>query len=449
MSESKQDRSLSTVDNQSQPITQLLNYSDIVSVFSNYLPVKELSRLVQVSTGFNQFFQTNFNKRTAPTYVVEGNPVSLIKTIILDPSQLFVIHKEIIAPLGQRYFNLSLFQLMTFLCDDDMKTQIMGLESVIEYLKDEKKKAIREQQYSQIDCGGADLIKLDQDPLKIWKEQGLKGLTHYKTTFTFYDNTEHEVTFPLLKNPDGIACYPDEHGEMRFCYINQADPENPTIESLDNYLILEEDKEEFVQFKASFDAMEMHSSCRSSIKQHKLIEKVFKHTLVQRGIEYEDKGIRYCDYRTPFNLVNALRKCVRLYKEGNWAEGDKCWRDEVGKAQGEEMWLLQRICEENRPFYPLNINHKDFIRCCMIEKYNANKGGYEKISVFDRGVVKISDLAIYKAPRGGAGRGVAGRVARCAGLVDLVAICWLIENAKENVIESKPEQEVQMNCTIR
>lgn len=445
MSDSKQDKALSTIYNQSKPITQLFTNSDIAPVLADYLPVKEVGRLVQVSTCFNQFFQTNFIKRTTPTHVVEGNVVSLKNIIPRDPSQLFVIHPEIIAPRGQRYFNLSLFQLMIFLCDDDMKTQIMDLDNVVEYLKDEKKKAIREQQYAEIDCGGADLIKLDQDPHKIIKEKGFKGLTHYKATFTFYDNTQ--VIFPLLENPDGIVCYQDENGEKYFYYINQV---TETIEPLDKCIIFEEDKEEFEQFKASFDAMEKNSSSRSSIKQHKLIEKVFKHSLVQKGIFYEDNGILYRDYRTPFSLVNVLRKCVRLYREGNLTEGDACWC-EVGRSQGEEIWLLQKICEKNRPFYHLDKKHKGFNRGCMVETYNANKGKYEMVSIFEKGVIKISGVTLYKVwPAARASHLHPGKgIDAMAAISDLVAICWLIENAKANVIESKPEQDMQMNWIIR
>ena len=161
--------------NRSLAITRFCDSnSDIVSALADNLTVKEVSRLRRVSTCFNQFFKPNFSRRTAPTCVVEGNILSLKNS---DPSQLFVIHEEIIAPRGQRYFNCSAFQLMTFLCDDDMKTEIFNLESVVNYLKDDEKKAMREKQYAQIDCGGADLIMLGHDPHTIIKKQGFKGLT--------------------------------------------------------------------------------------------------------------------------------------------------------------------------------------------------------------------------------------------------------------------------------
>lgn len=384
MSESKQDNS----------ITQFLNInSDMPILIGNQLTVKEESRLLQVSKHCNQFFQGHFNKRTEPTYVVEGNVIQLIKSVSIDPSWLFKKHPVIRAPHGQKYFDVSYYQLMTFLCDDDMKTQTMALDNLVEYLKDNAKKAIKEKQYAEIDCGGADLIKLDRNPLEL----NFEALTHFKRTYTFYDNTQHEVTHSLLENTDGIFCYSDENENKHFYYVNQI---TQTILSLDKYLIPEESKGEFEQFKASFDDMENNSGRRSSIKEHQLIAKVFGLTLVQKGILYEHHGIKYRDYRTPFNIINAYRKCVRLYLEAennnNWEAGHQCWRNKVGKSQGEEVWLLQRICEENRPFYPLDKKHKDFKRKCMIEKYNNDKKKYEMVSVLENGTINMFDFAIYK-----------------------------------------------------
>lgn len=192
--------------------------------------------------------------------------------------------------------------------------------------------------------------------------------------------------------------------------------------------------------------METNSGRRSSLKEHQFIEKVFKQTLVQKGILYEDKGILYRDYCSPFNLVNTLRKCIRLYQEGQYTQGEKCWREEVGAAQGEEVWLLQKLCEKNRPF--LDKNHKSPNRDFMIAKFNANKD--ETVSVFEKGVIKISGFAIDNG-RGFASWGFLGPMAGfwflpCV-VHNLVDLCWLIGNAKANVFESKVEQEVQMSCT--
>jgi hypothetical protein len=66
-------------------------------------------------------------------------------------------------------------------------------------------------------------------------------------------------------------------------------------------------------------------------------------------------------------------------------------------------------------------------------------------SVFEDGFIKISDFAIYKGDE----RPLAAMATGGGALADLVAICWLIEDAKANVIEFKPEQNVKSNCTIR
>ncbi len=131
--------------------------------------------------------------------------------------------------------------------------------------------------------------------------------------------------------------------------------------------------------------MENNSSRRSSNTEHQLIETMLQYKLHRDGIEYEQDGIRYRDSRTSFRLINAYRTCFRLCEEVEAEEesseeeemsdlekkAHNYWCKGVGKAQGEEMWLLQRICEEGRPFDPLPANFDNFKRGMKI--FNPRK----------------------------------------------------------------------------
>ena len=99
--------------------------------------------------------------------------------------------------------------------------------------------------------------------------------------------------------------------------------------------------------------MENNSSRRSSNAEHELIAHTMQHQLSRKGIQYVHKGIHYCDSRMEFRLVHAYRKNIRVYGEGRWVEGDNIWCQGVGEAQRHVLWVLQRLCESGRPFYPM------------------------------------------------------------------------------------------------
>ena len=75
-------------------------------------------------------------------------------------------------------------------------------------------------------------------------------------------------------------------------------------------------------------------------------------TLSRTGILYEQGGVLFRDNRMQFNYINKVRACIRL----NAARENQCryslafrgWR-----RREAVLWLLARICERNRPFYPL------------------------------------------------------------------------------------------------
>lgn len=443
MSESKNDNLVpfyynSTIE--THPLNQYQEFKDIVAPF---LAKKDVASVMCTMKSNYFFYRSILEKRNmvekALTYVVRGDLNSLLilikENLIQFPSLVFEKYVKITAPRGQTYYNVSSYQLMTFLCDADMKKQTMSLIS-------SRFNVIRKAQYAEIDCGGADIIKLDRNPMDIIKNEGFGGLIESKTTVTLFDGSPQEVILPLLENPDGIICYQDENYKKRLFYANK---ENQTILPFKDCIITEETKPAFEQFKKSFDTMENNSGRRSSDKEHQLITKILNISLTRKGVIYKDNSILYRDNRTPFNLVNVYRKYIRLYEEAyinaSWGTVQKSWCKGVGKSQGEEIWLLQRICEENKPFYPLkSISFDDFTReCTIIGLTNKNE------SVFDDGFINISDFAIYK----GDGRSHAATATARGAWTDLVAICWLIKDAKANVIEFKPEQDVQMSCTIR
>lgn len=449
MSESKQDKQLPfAYDPNSVAIHPLSQCPNIKDNFTSSSSRKDVASPMCTMKNNYLFYKPVLEKmkkvEQALSYVVRGNLISLIDLIKEDPSLVFEPYPKITAPRGQTYYNVSAFLLMTFLCDADMKKQIMAL--IPEHFN-----ALRQAQYAEIDCGGADIIKLDRNPMEIMKEQGFEGLLHYKTTFNLFDGTQPKITLPLLQNPNGIICYQDEKGKKHFFYVNKEDQ---SVSPWEKFTITEKTNAAFKQFKKSFEHMEPNSGRRSSEEEHQLIATVLAISLVRKGIFYTDKkGILYRDSCTPFNLANAYRKCIRLYEEADhnhhWEQADQSWRKDVGASQGEEIWLLQRLCEEDKPFYPLTpkifANFKR--RKCMIYDYGPNNIE----SVFDGNVINISDVAIYKAggQRAGGARAVRpGRVGG-VGIADFIAICWLIEDALANVIDFKPEQDVRLGCAIR
>lgn len=133
----------STEYNKSVPAIQYLGTNQvIVPAIEEALPARQVSRLLQVSKSFGQFFQPGFDERTAMIFLMEGNVNALKKPIARDASLLFKGYQEITTPEGQTYFNVSLYQLMTLLWDDHMTNQIMGLDSVLGWLNDNNYEAI-------------------------------------------------------------------------------------------------------------------------------------------------------------------------------------------------------------------------------------------------------------------------------------------------------------------
>lgn len=409
---------------------------DTANAIERYLPTQALANLSQTSRNHFFFYSPHLERRElaekAQYHIVRADLIPLIPLIQPNPRVLFEKCEKITGLRGQTYYNASPYQLINFLCDDDMKKQCMALIP-------EGFSALRDSQYAEVDCGGADLIKIDRDPYEIKNELGFKGLTHYKKIYTLFDKTQ-EITFRLLENTDGIICY-----QNQLFYVNQ---EKEILEFLDDSL----SPEAFEQFKTSFADMEDNSGRRSSEEEHKLIEKLFDRSLVRKGILYEQNGIFYRDSYTPFNIVPVYRKYIRLCEEaaqiGNWQEVALFWDEDVRLAQEQEIWILRRICERNKPFYPFKPeNFVNFERECVLVNWHK----YTEEPVFVDGLLTERNFAFYK------GEWSMGRpndirfpcVNHLGAAADLVAISWLIENAKTNGMEWTPEPAKQVNCTFR
>ena len=335
------------------------------------------------------------------------------------------------------YYDVSAYQLMTFLCDEEMKESIMQLVMSMT----EKMQRVRQAQYAEIDSGGADLVKMDRDPRLIPFEEVTRFITRYTI-----DDQPTEITFPLLENPDGIIYYKDERTSLEHLFY--ANQETQTVELIEPIAASKHEHQALDRFYASFREMELNSARRSSNDEHALIANTMQHRLQRKGIQYEQDDRRYCDNRADFNPhFNARRKCIRLYQEGKYDEGNNAFCVLIGQAERKVMWLLQRICEQNRPFFPLLTNFKasPFLRGFKIFNYFADS----RCTVFSGGRLAAdfgSDFAIYKGsgPRGRWGR---DRGVPHVSISDLVAVSRLVESAKANVVELTPRADLQQEST--
>ncbi len=321
---------------------------EIAGELANYLSIQKLINLMKASRTTYNLFKPNLNRalaHKARICVVQGDLAGLILIAQHEPSVLFD-KGDVTDPRQRIFYQTSAYQLILFLCDEDMKNQILSK------IPHEFALACK-QQSAEIDSGGSDLIKLDRDPLLL-AEKHFKGITEFKITYTLFDNTQHELTFPLLENRDGIIYYRDETTqEVQFYYANR---DTKKIKKLNMSVNSEQEQQELEQFKASFDSMENNSGRRSSNVEHQLIAKMLQCTLHRKGVQYEQNGVLYRDSRTGFNLINRYRTCIRLNEEAihndQWDKASAFWREGVGNAQGEEMWLLNAFVRKTDHFTP-------------------------------------------------------------------------------------------------
>jgi hypothetical protein len=362
--------------------------------FSNSpeMPLKRMAELARVSKRFRALLQPALDDAKAAfpllINVVHADRDALITQVLDNPALLFK-KGQVTDPAGQTFYNVSAYQLMTFLCDGDMKSAVMLLIPEVRL----DLKAQRRRQYAEIDSGGADLVKMDRDPTQL----KFVDITRFKTRFTMPDLQQKEVELPLLENPDGIIFYQDTKTQKMHLYYA-----NKTTQTITLINLSKEQRHALASLFASFAAMENNSSRRSNNQEHELIAGIMQRTLSRKGIVYVDpNGRLYRDNRIEFRYINNARTCIRLDAARRYNDADAVWRLGVGGAERQVLWLLARVCERNRPFYPLpNFNAPPFERSFIIFNYLTNR----EESVFSAGKLVVGlgqDFAIYKAWRAG------------------------------------------------
>lgn len=409
----------------------------IVARYKSYMSIQEIKELAHTTKSNYQFFQPILNnaKQAHPLLiaVVEANPVELVRLVRANPELLFQ-KGQVKDPAGQRFYNVSPYQLMTFLGDASMKQEIMPL--VMPMTKNMEK--IRSTQYEEIDSGGPDLVKMAEDPTRL----DFDALLHHKETHHPYEGLIPEIpqihaTFPLLENPDGLLYYkePGDAGNVHLYYANRT---TQTVEEVYPASLSKTDKAALNDLLTSMDSMETNSSKRSSNEEHRLIASVLRHPnsnrplfLHRKGIQYDDcEGVRYCDYRIDFNrYYNTNKQCIRFFTELNWPEGGRSWI-ELGQRQREVMWRLQFVLSTspfyNRDFtfYNENTNEVDVI----FDAGGLAPGLGSEFTV-DRGELHVGSLAFLLWSSGERVKG------------HMLEVCNMVEDAKSAVAESKPEQD--------
>jgi hypothetical protein len=350
--------------------------------------------------------------------------------VLKNPALLFK-KGQVTDPSGQTFYNVSAYQLMTFLCDGDMKNPVMLLIPEVRL----DLEAQHRRQYAEIDSGGADLVKMGCDPTQVTFEE----VTRFKTSLTMPDQQQKEVEFPLLENPDGIIYYQDtETGLEHLYYANQR---TKTVQLLEPTAHSKQEHQALDRLYASFAAMENNSSRRSTKQEHELIARTMQRTLSRKGIVYVDPdGALYRDNRIEFRYINNARTCIRLDAAGSSNDADAVWRSGVGGAERQVLWLLARICEKNRPFYPLpDFNASPFERSFIIFNYRT----MQEESVFFEGRLVVGlgrDFAVYKGAveMAAAWRRAVGSCVRA----ELVAVNRLVEDAKACVAEFTADKDL-------
>ncbi|MCX7114871.1 MAG: hypothetical protein NTW08_03020 [Gammaproteobacteria bacterium] len=403
---------------------------EVMGAVADYLPAKDEGRLSASSTRHHGLFARTANVRHLLTCVVQADLDGLKALVAKNPGSIFEKARHITTPAGDTYHKLSTFQAMTFICDGDMKRQIMGM--VMPYMTAEMGR-LQQIQYDEIDSGGADLVKLDRDPttlpfseIKSWID---------RTTFP-----ETPLSIPLLENKDGLIFYNDG-----LYYANQA---------LLQVTLLNVDKEALAQLKPLFTQMIDNSARRSSDCDHQLIAQLIKHpetnkplTLSRKGIRYVREDISYHDHRIEFRLPTVYRRYFQLIAQAlvddNWGPVDQFWLNEMNRAQKEVLWLLQRFCEPNRPFYPLpDFNASPFVRSFAITNWRRD-GELELVFSEGRFSAGFGDslVSIYKNV--GPCARCRWRLGRGGPRADFAASLRLIEDGKANVLELNAEDLLQ------
>ncbi|MBA2653398.1 MAG: hypothetical protein H0U73_14215 [Tatlockia sp.] len=440
-----------TLINSYFPRTSYLSNSlsiDLWLEIANLLSSRDVLQLLSTSQSNFQFFRPHFDPKLELSLVVEGNVTGLKKLIERNP-EAFFLHSEIITPRGKKIKNISPCKAVRFFCDEFMEAEILQLIP-------EKFKTKYWEQCRELDSGGADLVKVNFDPLLKTQKEGLNCLREFKKTYVLPEGPK-ELTFFLLENPDGIFYWKDEDDIEHLYYVNCT--KNIIIE-VEPKLASPEDKDGFAELKEIFSDMECNSSRRTNNNEHHFIKKTMGFELQRNGIDYEWFGKEFKDNCTPFYLVNALRKCHRLYEEAqdnnDRAKAKDFWNSQVGYFQGEVLWLFQRLCEES-PFSPCPEQFKNFERRHNNKIFNIITERDESFFLNGKFSKDLGSLcAIYKNNATKMQKGMRTGWGAWAGFQpgtlellagELAAINQLVNSAKRNRVKPEQIQDLQVEST--
>jgi len=249
-----------------------------------------------------------------------------------------------------------------------------------------------------------------------------------------------------------------------------ANKDKGTIEPIEiPAALLTQYQDAYDQLKLGMDSMEPDSARRSSNQEHRLFQALMRHLttnkaiqLVREGIHYTQDGIEYRDTHYDFNrMYNVYRNCIRLSVLGSYDEADRVWRIEHAHRIREVMYVVQRLCEENPPFYPeADFNTPAlFNRSFKVKVWNTE----ETVVLFDAqagvfhgdfGSGFDSGFSIFNGGRAWReGRGVGAcmpLLARCCGggVLDLIVVLRRMEDANNNVDEFKPNVVLSRGPTL-
>ncbi len=368
------------------------------------------------------------------------------------------------------------------------------MKKTIAPLIPERLNEIRQEQYAELGSGGADLIKLDPD-LLCEVEEDFNTILTFKTTYTFGDGTQKEITFPLFENKDAII-YENNEDVITLHYANRETQEirriwrgyfsedhtRVTFDDTDNaseFIYSKNERKALLDFILSLEDMEDNSSRRSSDEEHQLIKRLLHRELHREGIRYQQDAIDYRDNCTSFRLINAYRTYLRLYEDykqfslkqeydqlrGNEIEEglDKknkkivknSWIKGVGKAQGEVMWLLQCLCEKDRPSGPLPVYFDNF----TVKRYYEYDNDEDKIHIFlEDGKLDVGLGSVFAICKGGDREDpfkdpfilstAPDESDKDEIVLDMIALCRLVESAKAEVIECEQDQDLQSQSSF-
>lgn len=170
MARSKEEKALEPKDaeNKFRVLT-----SDVAGNIPTHSSVTDVLNLIYSSITTHNLFKPHLEPLKAKACVVQGDLATLILIAQRNPAALFQ-KGNITDPRERTFYNVSAWQLILFLCDVDMKNQLMPFIP-------EQFKAIAQKQTNELGSGGADLIKLSRDPQAVAFED-FDGLTQFKQT---------------------------------------------------------------------------------------------------------------------------------------------------------------------------------------------------------------------------------------------------------------------------